>query len=181
MVSIESKMLALIGLIATEIQDRQGEKNETHQSSQKVKIRNKWVQQENTLNSLADSDRDTRKESGKVGQVFSAQLYKVMKPGAQVTKTQPEVNVKAKIKPQDHRRLTWKARLSFTLYKAKPYISVFGASECRARQHSRCVLAPEWQLQPSQCFISGVVCACPIVTNCSFNIQINSFSLRCPN
>lgn len=55
---------------------------------------------------MADSDRDTRKESGKVGQVCSAQLYKVMKPGAQVTKTQPEVNVKAEIKPQNHRRLT---------------------------------------------------------------------------
>lgn len=110
---------------------------------------NKWVQQENTLNSLADSDRDTRKERGKVGQVFSAQLYKVMKSGAQVTKTQPEVNVKAEIKPQDHRRLTWKARLSFTLYKAKPYISVLGAREPRAWQLSRCVLAPEWQLRPS--------------------------------
>lgn len=84
---------------------------------------------------MADSDRDTRKESGKVGQVCSAQLYKVMKPGAQVTKTQPEVNVKAEIKPQNHRRLTWKVLLSFTLYKAKPYISVFGASEPRAWQH----------------------------------------------
>ena len=59
-----------------------------------------------TLNFMADSDRDIKKESSKVGQVFSAQLYKVMKPGAQVTKTQHEVNVKAKIKPQDHRRLT---------------------------------------------------------------------------
>lgn len=49
-----------------------------------------------TLNSLADGDRDTRKERGKVGQVCSAQLYKVMKSGAQVTKTHPEVNVKAK-------------------------------------------------------------------------------------
>lgn len=76
-------------------------------------------------------------------------FYKVMKPGAQVTKTQPEVNVKAEIKPQDHRRLTWKVLLSFTLYKAKPYISVLGASEPRAWQHSRCVLAPEWQLRPS--------------------------------